>query len=100
MRLPGQGAVSPRALLRELLRRNVLSVLIEGGGETAAAFFDQGLVDKVVLFVAPKLLGGDGVSAIGPLGIGRMGRAIRLTDLDYRRVGEDAMIVSYVHRDH
>jgi diaminohydroxyphosphoribosylaminopyrimidine deaminase/5-amino-6-(5-phosphoribosylamino)uracil reductase len=98
--LPGRGAVRPRALLGALLRRGILSVLIEGGGETAAPFFAAGLVDKVVLFVAPKLLGGDGVPAIGPLGLRRMEQAIRLEGLAYRRVGEDAMITGYVHRDH
>lgn len=56
---PGKdGRVDIRRLMRELGRRGILHVLVEGGNETAACFIDEGLVDDVYFFVAPKLLGG------------------------------------------
>jgi diaminohydroxyphosphoribosylaminopyrimidine deaminase/5-amino-6-(5-phosphoribosylamino)uracil reductase len=76
-------------------------VLIEGGGETAATFLEAGLVDKVVLFVAPKLVGGrDAVPMLGGRGVARMADAVQLCDTTYRRLGEEMVITGYVHRDH
>jgi len=54
---PG-GRLDLTALLAALRARDILSVLVEGGGETAAGFLEAQLIDKVVAFVAPKLLGG------------------------------------------
>jgi diaminohydroxyphosphoribosylaminopyrimidine deaminase / 5-amino-6-(5-phosphoribosylamino)uracil reductase len=102
LRLPGRGGrVSPRALLAALLERNILSVLIEGGGETAATFLEAGLVDKLVAFVAPTLVGGrDAIPMLGGRGVARMADAVRLCDTTYRRIGEETMVTGYVHRDH
>jgi diaminohydroxyphosphoribosylaminopyrimidine deaminase/5-amino-6-(5-phosphoribosylamino)uracil reductase len=102
LRLPGRGGrVSPKALLHALLARDLLSVLIEGGGETAATFLEAGLVDKVVMFVAPKLVGGvDAVPALGGRGVARMADAVNLCDTTYRQIGEEIMVSGYVHRDH
>jgi diaminohydroxyphosphoribosylaminopyrimidine deaminase/5-amino-6-(5-phosphoribosylamino)uracil reductase len=102
VRLPGRGGrVAPAALLAALLGRGLVSVLIEGGGETAAAFLEAGLVDKVVWFVAPKLVGGTGaVPALGGRGVARMADAIRLCDTTFRQIGEEIMVSGYVHRDH
>ncbi|HEY3355231.1 MAG TPA: bifunctional diaminohydroxyphosphoribosylaminopyrimidine deaminase/5-amino-6-(5-phosphoribosylamino)uracil reductase RibD [Polyangia bacterium] len=100
--LPGEGGrVDLEALLTALLRREVLSVLVEGGGETAAGFLEAGLIDKVIAFVAPKLLRGRGaVPMLGGRGAQRMADAVVLDDVDYRRVGQEIMITGYVHRDH
>jgi diaminohydroxyphosphoribosylaminopyrimidine deaminase / 5-amino-6-(5-phosphoribosylamino)uracil reductase len=94
------GRVSLPDLLDELGRRNILSVLVEGGGEVHAAMFEQGLVDKVYAFVAPRLIGGK--EAPGPLGgngIERLEEATNLNDVDVIRLGEDFLISGYVHRD-
>jgi diaminohydroxyphosphoribosylaminopyrimidine deaminase/5-amino-6-(5-phosphoribosylamino)uracil reductase len=50
------------------------------------------VVDRVVLFVAPVLLGGDGVAGIGPLGVTRVARALRLEAMAVARVGEDVVV--------
>ena len=94
------GRVSLPDLLDELGRRNILSVLVEGGGEVHAAFFEQGLVDKVYAYIAPKLIGG--AEAPGPLGgqgIAHLSEATALTDVDVTRLGDDVLISGYVHRD-
>lgn len=62
--------LSPRAVLDELGRRNMTNVLVEGGGCVLGSFFDAGLADEAVVFVAPCLIGG--AAAPGPLhGLGR-----------------------------
>ncbi len=63
------------AVLRELQRRGVRGVLVEGGGETAARFVKKGLVDKLTLFYAPRLLGAEGIPMIGKLRLTRMAQA-------------------------
>jgi diaminohydroxyphosphoribosylaminopyrimidine deaminase/5-amino-6-(5-phosphoribosylamino)uracil reductase len=71
--LPGRdGRVDLEALLDELGRRELTSVLVEGGGEVHGAFLRAGLVDAVELFVAPKIIGGDGVSLFAAPGAATM----------------------------
>jgi diaminohydroxyphosphoribosylaminopyrimidine deaminase / 5-amino-6-(5-phosphoribosylamino)uracil reductase len=94
------GRVSIGDLLDELARRNVLSVLVEGGAEVHAAMFEADLVDKVYAYVAPKLIGGrDAPGPLGGRGIDRLDGAKTLDDLDVTRLGDDFLISGYVHRD-
>ena len=88
----GDGRVDPRAALAALADLEIRAVLVEGGGAVHGAFLDAGLVDRVAIFVAPRLLGGEG--AIPPIGgIGRpLASALRLQALDVARVGEDLLI--------
>jgi diaminohydroxyphosphoribosylaminopyrimidine deaminase/5-amino-6-(5-phosphoribosylamino)uracil reductase len=84
-------------LMRELGKRGITSILIEGGGKVNASALEMGLVDKVLFFIAPKIVGGEG--AITPVegeGIDRMGEAIRLKDIKIRRFGEDILFEGYV----
>jgi diaminohydroxyphosphoribosylaminopyrimidine deaminase/5-amino-6-(5-phosphoribosylamino)uracil reductase len=69
------------ALVRALGARGLTTLLIEGGGTVAAEALRARAVDRLVLFVAPMLLGGAGVAAIGPLGIDSPARALRVTSL-------------------
>jgi diaminohydroxyphosphoribosylaminopyrimidine deaminase/5-amino-6-(5-phosphoribosylamino)uracil reductase len=79
-------------LVHVLGTRGLTSVLIEGGGAIAAAALRAGVVDRVVLMVAPMLLGGDGVAAVGPLGLRRVARALRIRELAAAWVGPDLML--------
>lgn len=82
------------AVIRELGRREILSVLIEGGAELNAAALEAKIADKMVLFFAPKLLGSDAV----PLarGSGRtLGRLPALRDLSLHRFGPDFAVEGY-----
>jgi len=95
-----EGRVNLEALLDELGRRDVLSVLVEGGGEVHASLFARGLVDKVVAYVAPRLIGGrDAPGPLGGKGIERLDDATNLTETDVTRLGDDFLISGYVHRD-
>ena len=104
LRLPAadDGRVSLPALLDELGKRNVLSVLVEGGGEVHAAFFAERLVDKLHAYIAPILIGGrDAIGPLGGKGIERLADGTRLRDVDLARLGDDLVISGYVdvHRD-
>jgi len=91
--LPGRrrGEVDLRRLLSELLFGGVTSLLVEGGGATHAAFVREGLVDRVAVFLAPRVLGGDGVPSVGPAGL-RLGNAPRLSEVEVERLGEDVLV--------
>lgn len=99
LRLPGRnGRVELRALLEELGRREILSLLVEGGGRVHGAFIAAGLADEVALFVAPKLIGGGGVPLLDVEGPTRMAEAWRLGAVSTRRLGDDILVVGDVLR--
>ena len=90
------GRVDLRALMATLGKRDVTSVLVEGGGAVLGALFDLKLVDKVVAFVAPVIIGGeDAISPVGGVGIADMQDALRLRDVEVRRFGEDVAVIGY-----
>lgn len=97
LRLPGpDGRVDLPELLRVLAKRSVDSVLVEGGGEVAWSFLSQGLVNKVVFFYAPMILGGrTAVPAVGGAGFSTPNLGIRLRDITLEWVGEDLCISGY-----
>ncbi len=96
---PGTGRVAIRPVLAMLADRGVTSVLIEGGGETIASAFEEGVVDKVCFFIAPKIIGGrNAKTPVEGKGIARVNDAIRLRDITCRRVGADFLIEGYVRR--
>jgi diaminohydroxyphosphoribosylaminopyrimidine deaminase/5-amino-6-(5-phosphoribosylamino)uracil reductase len=91
------GRVDLGGLLDELGRRGILSVLVEGGAVVNASVVAGRLVDKVVVLVAPRVLGG--AQALGPIDGAAVGgplREIHLRDVTTRRLGEDVAIEGYV----
>jgi diaminohydroxyphosphoribosylaminopyrimidine deaminase/5-amino-6-(5-phosphoribosylamino)uracil reductase len=91
---PATGRVPLRRLFRALAQRHgITSVLLEGGGELLASALKERLVDRLVWFVAPIILGGrDSPSAVGGAGVARLNQAIRLADLRTRRLGPDLVV--------
>jgi diaminohydroxyphosphoribosylaminopyrimidine deaminase / 5-amino-6-(5-phosphoribosylamino)uracil reductase len=83
----------PHLALAELARAQVHHVWVEGGPTLAAAFLSAGLVDEVVAYVAPVLLGA-GSRAVGDLGIGTIADAMRLMTRDITPVGVDVRITA------
>ena len=76
--------------LRALAADGVQSLLLEGGPTLARAFLDAGLVDKLLLFVAPTLAGD------GPFAVPGLAGPLRLTHLTSRQVGEDVLLEAYL----
>lgn len=97
--LDGQGRLDLRAVLAELGRAGLTSVLVEGGGRVHGAFLRAGLVDEVRIFVAPIFLGGDGVPLLDGLGLDRVSLAPRFRTTRVRRLGEDVLIEGRFARD-
>ncbi|MGZ8497316.1 MAG: bifunctional diaminohydroxyphosphoribosylaminopyrimidine deaminase/5-amino-6-(5-phosphoribosylamino)uracil reductase RibD [Candidatus Binatia bacterium] len=96
-RLPSRNdQVAWRPLLRKLAGIGVVTVLIEGGAAVAASALKNRVVDKLALFYAPKIIGGDGRAMIGALGIDKMARALTLRHFDLRRSGEDLLLSGYL----
>jgi diaminohydroxyphosphoribosylaminopyrimidine deaminase/5-amino-6-(5-phosphoribosylamino)uracil reductase len=81
----------PEVALAELFRRDTLHVWLEGGPTLAAAYLRVGLVDEIVAYVAPALLG-SGSSAVPDLGIDTIDKAMRFELADVTRVGGDVRI--------
>jgi diaminohydroxyphosphoribosylaminopyrimidine deaminase/5-amino-6-(5-phosphoribosylamino)uracil reductase len=79
------------ALLLTLGRRDITSLLVEGGSRLAAALIAGGHVDELCWFSAPLLIGGDGLPMIGSLGVRSLQGAYPLADLRVERVGEDLL---------
>jgi diaminohydroxyphosphoribosylaminopyrimidine deaminase/5-amino-6-(5-phosphoribosylamino)uracil reductase len=90
--MPGRGKLSLPVLLRRLAAQGVSTVLLEGGAELAAAALRAGVVDRLLLFFAPVLIGGDGVPMIGSLGVKHMTRAPGLRILEVSHVGVDVLV--------
>lgn len=88
----GDRSGSLRRVLRDLGADGVTSVLVEGGARVAARALRDGLVDRLILFVAPKLVGGDGRPLAAELGVRRMRDALLVADLTIERVGRDWLV--------
>ncbi len=92
------GARNLPGVLEELKRRDIQSVLVEGGTAVAGAFVDARLVDKVSFLIAPIIIGGDEAPmAIGGNGAAELTGSFKLRDIEIIRHGEDIEITGYTH---
>jgi diaminohydroxyphosphoribosylaminopyrimidine deaminase/5-amino-6-(5-phosphoribosylamino)uracil reductase len=91
-----KGRLSLRSLLAHLGRRGVTSLLVEGGAETFAGFLEERMVDKILVFIAPCLIGGKKAPGmIGGKGAARIAEALRLKEMRVRTLGEDIFVEAY-----
>jgi diaminohydroxyphosphoribosylaminopyrimidine deaminase/5-amino-6-(5-phosphoribosylamino)uracil reductase len=94
------GAVSLRALIQTLGKRDVQGVLFEGGPTLAWSAIRDGVVDQLVLYVSPSLVGGDPAPGwLGGEGFAPIGRVARVGIVSIDRLGTDLKVVADVHRD-
>ncbi|MBU1853603.1 MAG: bifunctional diaminohydroxyphosphoribosylaminopyrimidine deaminase/5-amino-6-(5-phosphoribosylamino)uracil reductase RibD [Candidatus Omnitrophica bacterium] len=91
---PGKGKrMDLRFLLKELAELEIAHLLIEGGGDTAAGFLENRLVDRVLFFIAPKIIGGrDAITSVEGQGVDKIKKAIGLKDIEVDRIGEDILV--------
>jgi diaminohydroxyphosphoribosylaminopyrimidine deaminase/5-amino-6-(5-phosphoribosylamino)uracil reductase len=93
-----EGRVSLRSCLSRLGEMEMMTLLVEGGSEINGSFLDEGLIDKLLLFLSPKLIGD--TQAVGIFGGRRavnLKQAILLRELKTRRIGEDILIEGYLN---
>jgi diaminohydroxyphosphoribosylaminopyrimidine deaminase/5-amino-6-(5-phosphoribosylamino)uracil reductase len=91
------GRVALKPLLGLLGRRQVQSLLVEGGAETLGSFFDRRLVDQFYFFYAPKILGGKTAPGIlAGQGVAHLKDALQARDLTIRRMRGDLLIYGYL----
>ena len=83
--------------METLGKMEITSVLIEGGSSLNAHALEDGIVDKVLFFIAPKIIGGrDSFPSVGGKTFRKLEEAYRLKDTKIRRVGEDFLIEGYL----
>lgn len=83
-----------RQFLKDLFAKNIYSVMVEAGSGLFTSLLKEKLVNKVVIFMAPKMVG-KGVFVLGDLGIKSMDKALQLRDSTFRQCGHDMMITGY-----
>ncbi|MFH0846852.1 MAG: bifunctional diaminohydroxyphosphoribosylaminopyrimidine deaminase/5-amino-6-(5-phosphoribosylamino)uracil reductase RibD [Chloroflexota bacterium] len=98
LELPGrESQIDLKSLLRLIGERGITSVLVEGGGILLGSLFDAGLVDKVIAFVAPVVIGGsEAKTAVAGEGSARVADCQRLERVKTEAFGADLMISGYV----
>ena len=94
---PGEdGRVDLIGALQDLAQREISGVLVEGGGTLNGALLDRCLVDKLYVFIAPKVVGSHAAPGMfGGRGIGEMQNAIQLDKVSWSQVGPDILVTGY-----
>ena len=91
--------VDLKILMAELARREITSVLLEGGGTLNFSMFRAGLIDKVFAFVAPKIIGGkNALTPVEGAGVEKLSDAVQLENLTAEKIGTDILICGYLRR--
>jgi len=91
------GLVDLKRLLKALGEREITSVLVEGGETILGSLFDSRLVDKVIAFIAPIIIGGkEAKTAVGGKGVDKVVDSLNLERVTVKRLGEDLMVSGYV----
>jgi len=92
---PKQGLVDLKTLMKDLGKSEISSVMIEGGAELSGNAIKEGIVDKLMIFTAPKIIG-NGLGPIKNLGIKKIDKAIKLKNIRTRKIGKDLLAEGYL----
>jgi diaminohydroxyphosphoribosylaminopyrimidine deaminase/5-amino-6-(5-phosphoribosylamino)uracil reductase len=91
------GQVNLKDMMKKLARIGITSILVEGGGILIGSLFDEKLVDKILFFFSPKIIGGkDAISSVMGKGIARIDNAVKVKGMKLRRLGEDFLVEGYI----
>ena len=89
--------VSLEEVLLELGRLEILTLLVEGGGEVIGSFFEKKYVDKVFLFLAPRIIGGkSSLTWVEGKGVKILSQTPRIEVRSFKKIGEDLLVEGYV----
>ena len=91
------GKVDLKFSLLQLGKLGLMSLLVEGGSQINGSFLDQGLIDKIFLFLSPKLIGDPMAPGIfSGAGVASLKEAISIKDLKVKKIGEDILLEGYL----
>jgi len=90
-----KGKIDLKELVKEFGRMEICSILIEGGAELNAEIIKAGVADKVLFFISPRFIG-NGLAALGDLGINRVDKSIKLKNLVHKEIGRDILVEGYL----
>jgi len=93
-----EGSVDIVELLKLLGKREIVTVLVEGGGKLLGSLFDHRLVDKVLAFISPVIIGGREAVSVGGDGIDNIAKALRLSRVDIKSFGDDILVSGYLEK--
>lgn len=83
-------------LLENLKEREIISILVEGGGKMIGSFVDEGLVDKAYAFHAPIIIGGEkAVNSVGGRGFATIKEALHFKDVSFRKFNDTLLTIAY-----
>ena len=94
------GRINLTELMKKLAEMEITNILIEGGAEVNASALKERIVDRVMFFIAPKIIGGN--SALGPIGgdgVEDPSKAIKLTDISVMNSGSDILVIGTPYYD-
>ncbi len=92
-----EGWVNLRDMMKKLARLGITNILVEGGGTLIGSLFDERLVDKVMFFISPRIIGGkEAISSVMGKGVTHPDKAFRLSNIHLRRIGEDFLVEGYI----
>jgi len=92
------GKVDLESLMKKLGEMEITSVMIEGGSSINASALSCNIVDKVIFFIAPKIIGGtDAISSVGGKSPPLLKNAIKIKDLTSKTIGEDILLEGYIN---
>lgn len=87
------GQINLKDMLKKLAQLGITNILVEGGGTLIGSLFDDGLVDRILFFISPKIIGGkDAISSVMGQGVPRIDKAIKLKEVKFSRIGEDFLV--------
>ncbi|MAE42699.1 riboflavin biosynthesis protein RibD [Candidatus Woesearchaeota archaeon] len=92
---PKKGLVDLKELIKELGKSEITSIMIEGGAELSGNAIKEGIVNKILMFTAPKLIG-NGLGPIKNLGIKKVNKAIKLKNISTKNIGKDILVIGYL----
>ncbi|MGB9665091.1 MAG: bifunctional diaminohydroxyphosphoribosylaminopyrimidine deaminase/5-amino-6-(5-phosphoribosylamino)uracil reductase RibD [Ignavibacteria bacterium] len=91
------GMIDFKRIIDELRKISIFSILIEGGGLTSWTALKNNVVDEIITFISPKIIGGQ--NAISPVegeGIDKISKAIKTKIMDFKKIDDDILIISKV----
>ena len=94
------GLIPLRSLMADLGKMDITSLIIEGGSEVNASALNAGIVDKMSLYYAPKILGGrDSINVVGGSGVDLIAQAVELKNVSVKRFADDFLVEGYINQD-